>query len=61
MQVRHFYKKLYFNPGLYLDSNEQWKVISNIDVDARRRRAMSESQSTKPKKFERNKQNYKAV
>ena len=24
--VRHFYRKLYFNPGLYLDSREQWKV-----------------------------------
>eukprot|EP00092_Neocalanus_flemingeri_P007155 GFUD01007730.1.p1 GENE.GFUD01007730.1~~GFUD01007730.1.p1 ORF type:complete len:382 (+),score=76.81 GFUD01007730.1:41-1186(+) len=46
--VRHFYKKLYFNPGLYLDSKEQWKASTLIDEDHHgRRRAMSESQGNK--------------
>ena len=47
-QVRHFYKKLYFNPGYYLDSNQHWKVSSSLlDADYRRTRSMSESVCSK--------------
>ena len=53
-KVRHFYKKLYFNPGLYLDSKEQWKASTQIDPETRRRRAMSESQGIKPPKLNMN-------
>ena len=30
LQVRHFYKKLYFNPGLY---SEEDKIVNDIDDD----------------------------
>jgi len=32
--VRHFYKKLYFNPGINIEIRDQWKHANSIDFDS---------------------------
>ena len=32
-QVRHFYKKLYFNPGHFVTPKEKWKHTNSLDFD----------------------------
>merc|ERR1719233_1172247 len=31
--VRHFYKKLYFNPGIEIDQNDHWKHEASTEFD----------------------------
>ena len=31
--VRHFYKKLYFNPGHFVAPKEKWKHTNSVDFD----------------------------
>jgi hypothetical protein len=31
--VRHFYKKLYFNPGIEIEPREHWKHSASIDFE----------------------------
>jgi len=31
--VRHFYKKLYFNPGITIEWRDQWKHTNSVDFD----------------------------
>lgn len=32
-EVRHFYKKLYFNPGHFVSNKEKWKHTNSMDFD----------------------------
>ena len=31
--MRHFYKKLYFNPGIEIEQRDYWKHSASIDFD----------------------------
>ena len=31
--MRHFYKKLYFNPGIEIDPKEKWKYSTSVDYE----------------------------
>lgn len=44
--VRHFYRKLYFNPGLFSDEKDQWRHGLGGERRARRSRVVSEPASS---------------
>ena len=59
LQVRHFYKKLFFNPGINIEEKDKWVHAGSAEFNTIQAQEMKESltekESSKPKSMKRQK------